>query len=137
MKPEAVIQKHCAALLALDGWRRVRTDPVSDRARGKGFGEIGMADDLFIRYALPERQGTITIEPSPGDAEVLWVEWKAPRGKLTTAQKLWRLTERKRGALAIAATVDFPPSIEGFTKWYRESGLLRNRSLISQRRIDA
>ena len=36
--------------LQLDGWRPIRTDPVSDRARGKGFGELGMPDYLFLRY---------------------------------------------------------------------------------------
>jgi len=77
---EADIQRTCSELLEWDGWRALRTDPVSDRAtvdairraimgvpelnhvrelilkvikrcvRGKGFGELGMPDHLYIRY---------------------------------------------------------------------------------------
>ena len=74
------IAKTCSDWLALDNWRRLNTNPVSDtatiqairgsiakccgsggippwlqdclRGRGKGFGELGMADDLYIRYEL-------------------------------------------------------------------------------------
>lgn len=46
---ESEIQQQCADLLALDGWRALRTDPCSDRGRAKGFGEKGMADHLFLR----------------------------------------------------------------------------------------
>ncbi len=48
---ERDIAKTCSDVLIWDGWRMLVTDPVSDRARGKGFGELGMADRLYIRYA--------------------------------------------------------------------------------------
>src|SRR3974390_705182 len=66
---EEQIQETCTRLLELDGWRALRTDPCSDRARGKGFGEVGMADYLYIRYNVF------------GEDETLWVEWKCKRGK--------------------------------------------------------
>jgi hypothetical protein len=36
----------CAAsdLLILDGWRALKPDPISDPARAKNSGELGMAD---------------------------------------------------------------------------------------------
>jgi hypothetical protein len=37
---ETVIEAECCKLLAQDGWRILKTDPVSDRGRGKGFGEL-------------------------------------------------------------------------------------------------
>lgn len=74
---EKHLQEACARILELDGWRRLRTDPVSRRDWGKGFGEPGMADDLFLRYCDADSYG------SPHDphvmAEVLWVEWKRLR----------------------------------------------------------
>src|ERR1035438_8174822 len=54
--PEALIEAECTKLLEEDGWRALRTDPVSDKAKGKGFGEIGMADHLYIRYAYSNPQ---------------------------------------------------------------------------------
>ena len=59
-------------------------------------------------------------------AEVLWVEYKSATGKLKPAQLQWAAAERARGALVWMATVDFPPTIEGFQQKYRESGLARN-----------
>ena len=68
--PERLTEADCCKLLADDGWRILKTDLVSDRSRGKGFGEPGMADTLAIRYG---RQ--------PSVAELIWVEWKAPGGR--------------------------------------------------------
>jgi len=84
--PEALIQAECTNLLEMDGWRALRTDPVSDRGRGKGFGEIGMADNLYVRYwSLGKRT------PQPHDQrvnashianrnELMWIEFKRGRG---------------------------------------------------------
>lgn len=125
---EAQIQKTCAEFLALDGWRPLRTDPTSDRSRGKGFGECGMADHLFIRYgylaSCEERSDSRHV------AEVIWVEFKKldARGNPTKpSQKQidWHCDERARGALTVIAGVDFPASIEGFQDWYSGSGLAR------------
>jgi len=138
---EASIQATCTELLVLDDWRHLRTDPVSDRAtvgairaalakagllipavakllnaRGKGFGEPGMADDLFIRY---------TNMTGHQDAEVLWVEFKSLHGKPKPEQLQWATTERARGAMVWVATVDFEPTIEGFREKYAKSGLAR------------
>lgn len=119
---EAEIEQTCTALLELDGWRSLRTDPVSSRERGKGFGEVGMADHLYIRYYA----GTEC------DAQVMWIEWKAPRTKVGQHQRLWIAAERRRGATVLLAGETFPRSIEGFCHWYlKESGLVRQAGLFS------
>jgi hypothetical protein len=113
-KAEALIEAECCQLLAEDGWRVLKTDPVSDRGRGKGFGEPGMADTLCLRYG---RQGAA--------CEVLWIEWKAPGGRLQKHQLEWHVKERARGAMTAIAGVDFAASVRGFRSWYRASGLAR------------
>src|SRR5271156_70358 len=93
---EAQIERTCTQFLELDGWRSLKTDPVSRREWAKGFGEPGMADYLYIRYE-PEpydvhRDVTPPADP-PGStkigwwqpvfecqAEILWIEWKRLRG---------------------------------------------------------
>jgi hypothetical protein len=117
---ESDIERTCSEYLQWDGWRVLKTDPVSNRGRGKGFGEIGMADCLYIRY-LPY------LSADPAAAEVLWIEWKRPKNKLTPAQIAWHTAERARGAKTAAATWDFPPTIDGFIEWYQRSGLRRSR----------
>jgi hypothetical protein len=108
---EAHIQKAVVDFLVLDGWRAIRTDPVSDRSRGKGFGEIGMPDYLFIRY----RSNSIA---DVWTADVMWIEFKAPGKVRMSAQLAWHTAEIERGALVL--TVD---SIDSFEKWYSRSGL--------------
>lgn len=127
---EAQIQETCSSFLELDGWRALQTDPVSDRSRGKGFGEVGMADHLYVRY---ECRTQINVKArlfyAQAKAEVLWIEWKRIKGKKatkpTTHQLDWHQAERARGALTLIAGIDFPASIEGFMDWYVESGLRR------------
>jgi len=47
---EAHFQRTCTELLERDGWRSLRTDPVSNRAHGKGFGEKGMSgSEIWMR----------------------------------------------------------------------------------------
>ncbi len=134
-KCEADIQQECVKLMQEDGWRALRTDPVSDKSRGKGFGELGMADYLFIRYqnsgyGLPAR------EWQPHDVQinalhiaswvnVVWVEFKARGGKVGSHQSAWHANERARGALTWIASVDFPASVEGFREFYSKTGLMR------------
>ena len=139
--PLALTEKHleeaCSRVLELDGWRRLKTDPVSRREWGKGFGELGMADDLYIRYNdLLKKPAHI----SPCAAEVMWIEWKRLLGNVTVVsgaykatkaaqhQKDWHLLERKRGALTLIAGEDFPATFEGFMAWYRTSGFMRRQS---------
>ncbi len=114
---EADIERTCSELLEWEGWRALKTDPCSDRKRGKGFGEIGMADCLYIRY----------MKTSMCLAEVLWIEWKSRHGKPSHIQLDWHARERARGGLTFIAGVDFPASIEGFREWYAQSGLQRRK----------
>jgi hypothetical protein len=118
---EIDIQRQCSDFLALDGWRMLRTDPCSDRRLGKGFGEIGMADCLYLRYGYLGYMNTA--------AEVIWIEWKRPGGKLMPKQIQWHRAERSRGAITFIAGVDFPADFGGFLAWYRASGLLRRPGL--------
>jgi hypothetical protein len=134
---EATIEAECTKILEEDGWRALRTDPVSHRSRGKGFGELGMADHLYIRYANDNpywrmsggyRGDSPDFKPRQW-AELLWIEFKRQRDhKAEKAKKHqidWHAKERARGALTLIAGVDFPASVAGFTAWYAASGLPR------------
>jgi hypothetical protein len=112
--PERMIALECEKLLAEDGWRTLRCEPVSDRNRARGFGEAGMPDLLCLRYGK-----------RPAACEVLWLEWKAPGGRVRKHQLAWHTRERARGAITAIAGVDFPASIKGFRSWYRASRLAR------------
>jgi len=115
--PEDLIEAECTSLLEQDGWRALRTDPVSDRSRGKGFGEIGMADHLYMR----PRKG-----PDAGaNAEVLWIEYKRYRGPVRKGQIEWHTRERGRGFATWIAGIDFVASVAGFQTHYEKSGLMR------------
>ncbi len=125
--PEHMIEAECTRLLEQDGWRALRTDPVSDRGRGKGFGELGMADHLYIRY---EHDDPAWDSPHPkyyAWSEVLWIEFKKAGEKAKDHQGKWHTIERARGALTLIAGEDFPASVAGFVEWYRASGLNRGR----------
>lgn len=119
--PESQIEAECTKLLEEDGWRALRTDPVSDRGRGKGFGELGMADHLYIRYPRGERDFKVF-------AQILWIEFKSAKGKPAKHQISWHQKERARGALTLIAGEDFPASVEGFKQWYAGSGLSRAKA---------
>src|SRR6185436_3990348 len=121
--PEHMIEAECTKLLEDDGWRALRTDPVSDRGRGKGFGELGMADHLYIRYHYQAG----FYDGYRVDAQVLWVEFKSAKGKPAKHQTEWHMKGRARGALTWIAGVDFPASVAGFVEHYRKSGLNRGR----------
>lgn len=154
-KPPLLTEKHiqetCSQFLELDGWRRLRTDPVSDRSRGKGFGEPGMADDLYIRYQTPLTR-SLALRLGNGNqafAEVLWCEFKRERGgqgkralftkaeKAKIHQSAWHAAERARGALTVILGEDCPATIEGFQEWYRSSGLMRRKLLSAAMRREA
>ena len=131
---ESDIARTCSDLLQADGWRMLITDPVSDKSRGKGFGEKGMADRLYIRYGFTQpgfpnmgiRNANIYHR---SQVELMFIEWKRTvRGRATkpTQHQLdWHRDERARGALTLIAGEDFPATIEGFQVWYRDSGLQR------------
>ena len=111
---EAHIQQTVTEFLQFDGWRAIRTDPVSDRERGKGFGEKGMPDHLYVRYNLLGAYQR---------AEVLWIEFKRPGEKPRPHQLDWHEAERKRGAMVLV--VD---DIDQFISWYKASGLERRNA---------
>jgi hypothetical protein len=119
---EAHIQQTVTQFLELDGWRAIRTDPVSDRARGKGFGEIGMPDYLYLRYGSPvfPRYTGPDGKDESLFAQVLWIEFKAPGKAAKPHQLAWHVAERQRGALVLV--VD---DIDSFRQWYAQSGLQR------------
>jgi hypothetical protein len=120
---EAHVQQTVVKFLELDGWRPIRTDPVSDRFRGKGFGEKGMADHLFVRYL---RDVVHPVHFQAQRAEVMWIEFKRKGAKPKLHQQAWIDTERHRGALVLV--VD---DIDEFTAWYMKSGL--NRRMVAKR----
>lgn len=168
---EREIAQACIDVLLYDGWRHLRTDPVSDKStvdairakfmatpslagvlgvllqilksciRGKGFGEPGMADSLFIRYLAntQERLPVTEVSSQPFEqhekvcvvtldrpkAEVLWIEWKRPGGVAAPHQLEWIRLERSRGALVWRAGENFTATYDGFLAHYRASGLNR------------
>jgi len=132
---ESDIQRQISEFLELDGWRALRTDPCSDRARGKGFGEVGMADHLYIRYPTTEFQMEYGL--SRGSfCQVLWIEHKRPDGRASDKQKQWHMAERARGALTLIAGEDFEPSLDGFLAWYHHSGLMIKRLSLTRPAVE-
>lgn len=127
---ELDLARAIADLLALDGWRHVKTDVVSDRSRGKGTGEQGMADSLFLRYNLWPIRTPPALDPSRVDCEAMWIEFKTPRGRVAEHQHAWREREQARGALALIAGIDFDASLEGFARFYARLGLQRRKLRI-------
>lgn len=127
--PERDLAKACTELLQFDGWRAIPMEPISRREWGKGTGEIGQPDYLYIRYTFND----IRFSSNPAkfeaenraDAEVLWCEFKSRRGRVSAGQRLWHDVERKRGALTALAKVDFKPTVDGFWAWYQATGLVR------------
>ncbi|MGP0075593.1 MAG: hypothetical protein ACLPWF_27065 [Bryobacteraceae bacterium] len=119
---EAHVEQTVTQFLELDGWRAIRTDPVSDRARGKGFGELGMPDHLYVRYGMPITRRNFSGHPPEiqSGGQVLWVEFKRPGRKPTPHQLAWHEAERARGALVLV--ID---DINFFFAWYKRSGLAR------------
>ena len=118
--PEALIQEECVRFMSEDGWRHLRTDPVSNRSQGRGFGEPGMSDSQFSRPALSE---TARAE---GWCQLLYVEFKCGRNKAQKHQIEWATKERARGFLVWIANETFPATVEGFKEFYAEkSGLMR------------
>lgn len=119
---EADVQRAVVDMLAADGWRSIRTDPVSDRSRGKGFGEIGMPDYLFVRYDWDQRTRSGAARQTL--SEVMWIEFKAPDKYETKSQRDWHIKERTRGGFVLVVS-----GVDDFREWYKTSGLMRNQIL--------
>ncbi len=115
---EAQIQQACDDFMALDGWRKIVTDPP--HMRGLGVSEKGIPDRLYIRYLYPPPAAN-----AHDRAQLLWCEWKRRGGKAALHQKSWHAAERALGAEVLVAGETFPATIEGFTAWYLASGLNR------------
>jgi hypothetical protein len=82
---------------------------------------------LYLRYGDFDAAGDDLL----GEAccSHMFIEWKAPKGVLSSHQAAWHLAEHARGGLTLIAGHDFPKSYEGFLDWYRKSGLLRKAGL--------
>ncbi len=117
---EKQLERDCTNILIQDGWRPLKTDPVSRKAWGKGFGEPGMGDMLFMR---PMKS------PEPASCQVLWVEMKTPTGKLEDHQRRWHEAERAKGFTTWIMGTDFPATVEDFQKRYQSSGLFRRAGI--------
>lgn len=129
-RPEFHIEQTCSEWLALDSWRAIITDPP--QLRGLGVSEKGIPDRLYIRYAKFDRAalraaGDDAYTRHPAWAELTWIEWKSPKGTPSVKQLEWHAAERARGALTLIAGRDFERTIEGFQKFYRQSGLMRRK----------
>jgi len=114
-------------MLALDGWRPLKTNPCSDRSRAKGFGEEGMADVLYIR-PLNNADPNVPVPDTSRRmydpvCQVMWIEWKKKTGRAARHQLDWHRAERAKGIFTAIAGRDFPASIEGFWAFYNERRL--------------
>ncbi len=126
---EAPIQAECIQLLIEDGWWPLRTDPVSDRKRGTGFGAIGFADYTVFRPMRVTQLVPLQKMPAGCACEVLFLEFKSPKGSPSKEQLKWHRNQRAMGFATFIAGVDFPPSVQGFKEFYRASGLARREGL--------
>lgn len=129
---EANIEQTITQWLALDGWIGLKTTPVSNRARGAGFGGLGMADYQYRRYLYGPGgavDGVCQCGMREGCAccEILWIEFKKLGGKAAAHQRDWIELERERGALVLLVGEDCPATIQGIQDWYRISGLMRKQ----------
>jgi hypothetical protein len=101
---EKDITRQVCDYLGFRGWRPLRMQrtvlPGSFQT-----GEPGQADYLFVRYMTGAK---------PGSTLALWIEFKAPTGRLRKGQGEWHARERLRGGLVWV--VD---SFEDFERSYR------------------
>ena len=127
---ERHIEETCSRFLELDGWRWLKTDTVSRREWGKGFGEAGMADGLYLRYWGPSCG--VSSEAVASQGNILWIEWKRATTRTKRHQDEWHMRERARGGKTIKAN-ELPgwqaDPIAAFFRWYSDSGLMWNGSL--------
>lgn len=98
MKPMRILErditKTVRQYLEWRGWRSVRINAGP-------FGKSGMPDFLFLHY---ERRLAV------------WIEFKAPRGRLSVEQTAWIEEERRRGAICLVVR-----DIDEFIGWYERS----------------
>ncbi len=116
--PESSLEAAIFDILSLDDWRVFRFGWAITEA-GRQLSEVGAPDLLAIRYR------DYMLAPA---AEVLWIEVKTAGRKPDAGQKLWHVSERRRGALVWIAGDTFPATVEGFLAHYRGSGLQLRQS---------
>jgi hypothetical protein len=153
---EAHVEQTVTEFLEWDGWRAIRTHPlppivqrldaimakapevlkghwlmirsyIANHTHKERFGEAGMPDKLFLRYAayagdLGARLfPKMTEEMRQSEVEVMWIEFKKPGERPRPEQIAWHEAERRRGAL-----VKVVDDIDDFMlNWYPKSGLQR------------
>jgi len=110
--PESHIERQIQDYLRLDSWIVRHLECTPHGYKESWVGEKGMPDLLCLRY-----------RPQPGWANCLWVEVKARDGRLSPAQRAWRMREEACGGLVITLGVDCEATIEDFARWYEGSGL--------------
>jgi hypothetical protein len=99
---ERDVTRQVCDYLGYRGWRPLRMQrtvlPGSFQT-----GEPGQADYLFLRYLTGEK---------PGSTLALWIEFKAPNGRLRKGQSEWHVRERLRGGLVwvVDSFADFEES---------------------------
>jgi hypothetical protein len=158
---ERQLQQQIADLLALDSWRRIRTEAGQVQAvveqirhaiklwsvghpasRALCYHVTSVIDRIMDRFARSGR----ALEKGMADdlylryfrdtSQHLWIECKIRSGKYTQEQITWAEEERARGGLVWQASTrnfsgNFVPTIEGFLSLYRESGLMRRELSLS------
>jgi|SRR5215471_8841137 len=115
MKPrllESHLEKAIRDYLRLDSWIVRHLECTPHGYKQAWVGEKGMPDLLCLRY-----------RPQPTWCNCLWVEVKAQSGRLSPAQRAWRMREESCGGVVIALGVDCEASLAGFVNWYERSQL--------------
>jgi hypothetical protein len=119
---EKHIQQACEDILLLDGWRIFRLEQNWSEKKCKRVGEAGAPDCMAVRYLEHYQQGL-----PKALSEILFIEWKRPKGIIRAAQNEWHRYERKLGAVTWIAGEEFDATYEGFKAHYEASGLCRRR----------
>jgi len=103
---ERDITRTCREYLQLRGWRPIRINAGP-------FGSNGMPDYVFLHY-----QRNL----------ILWVEFKAPNGRLGPKQVEWIEGERARGATVLIVR-DYLALVEWYEKTFGVEGQQRLEGL--------
>ena len=122
---ERNIQDGIVTILSLDDWIITILDP------GYRPGQVmpkdyvpGTADLIAVRPLNgPEHHSSW----SHAKCDVMWIETKRPRGKVSETQRIWHESMRARGALTVIVGEDCEASSEAFRLWYESSSLCRRK----------
>jgi hypothetical protein len=100
-KLEEQVQRQIIDILEAHGWLVLRTNKFC----GIGFSSQGAIEpgmpDLMARFLIP------WVSPVGEAWQILWIEVKAPGGKVSVTQATWHQLARKRGeTVLVAESVD-------------------------------